>query len=138
MIRRPPRSTLFPYTTLFRSDVQLLAELVDEQVALVEQIVRLHPGGDRIADGGVERGDLARDVVDVDNRVVETRIALILDVDQLAPEVVHRRGERLAGSSKSGARRHVIGMRSNVVQRAEELAHRGRQAEIGRASCRER
>src|SRR5206468_9986383 len=23
MIRRPPRSTLFPYTTLFRSDVQL-------------------------------------------------------------------------------------------------------------------
>src|SRR5687768_18096152 len=24
MIRRPPRSTLFPYTTLFRSSVQLL------------------------------------------------------------------------------------------------------------------
>src|SRR6266581_7713520 len=23
MIRRPPRSTLFPYTTLFRSDVQI-------------------------------------------------------------------------------------------------------------------
>src|SRR3712207_7476261 len=28
MIRRPPRSTLFPYTTLFRS-VHLLTELVD-------------------------------------------------------------------------------------------------------------
>src|SRR2546430_12607445 len=28
MIRRPPRSTLFPYTTLFRSD-QLKAGLVD-------------------------------------------------------------------------------------------------------------
>src|SRR5256885_9275998 len=27
MIRRPPRSTLFPYTTLFRSDLQLLPEL---------------------------------------------------------------------------------------------------------------
>src|SRR5690349_23753791 len=26
MIRRPPRSTLFPYTTLFRSDVDLVAE----------------------------------------------------------------------------------------------------------------
>src|SRR2546422_11066512 len=25
MIRRPPRSTLFPYTTLFRSDIGLLA-----------------------------------------------------------------------------------------------------------------
>src|SRR2546430_11679769 len=31
MIRRPPRSTLFPYTTLFRSDVTLLADVgVDE------------------------------------------------------------------------------------------------------------
>src|SRR2546425_8961178 len=28
MIRRPPRSTLFPYTTLFRSLVQALATLV--------------------------------------------------------------------------------------------------------------
>src|SRR2546425_10658908 len=27
MIRRPPRSTLFPYTTLFRSDVPQLARL---------------------------------------------------------------------------------------------------------------
>src|SRR5436189_3660222 len=26
MIRRPPRSTLFPYTTLFRSKTQLLVE----------------------------------------------------------------------------------------------------------------
>src|SRR2546430_7278018 len=33
MIRRPPRSTLFPYTTLFRSDVaplELALSLVDE------------------------------------------------------------------------------------------------------------
>src|SRR2546429_3658527 len=28
MIRRPPRSTLFPYTTLFRSRVELLAHLL--------------------------------------------------------------------------------------------------------------
>src|SRR2546429_1473800 len=27
MIRRPPRSTLFPYTTLFRSDAQLSPEI---------------------------------------------------------------------------------------------------------------
>src|SRR3712207_7785163 len=26
MIRRPPRSTLFPYTTLFRSDVERVAQ----------------------------------------------------------------------------------------------------------------
>src|SRR3712207_8340940 len=29
MIRRPPRSTLFPYTTLFRSQVQHQVEVVD-------------------------------------------------------------------------------------------------------------
>src|SRR3712207_8720563 len=29
MIRRPPRSTLFPYTTLFRSDVQDLNAAAD-------------------------------------------------------------------------------------------------------------
>src|SRR3712207_3475306 len=28
MIRRPPRSTRFPYTTLFRSDAELLEEVV--------------------------------------------------------------------------------------------------------------
>src|SRR3989449_11657428 len=34
MIRRPPRSTLFPYTTLFRSrDVQVLADRRDERFA---------------------------------------------------------------------------------------------------------
>src|SRR3712207_7569862 len=31
MIRRPPRSTLFPYTTLFRSDRDVVARAVDLQ-----------------------------------------------------------------------------------------------------------
>src|SRR2546427_1291055 len=47
MIRRPPRSTLFPYTTLFRSDERvacLFAEAVDDlddvlgQPGLVEEL----------------------------------------------------------------------------------------------------
>src|SRR5256885_10179310 len=33
MIRRPPRSTLFPYTTLFRSQVQRLRILIHGQAA---------------------------------------------------------------------------------------------------------
>src|SRR5256885_7761694 len=37
MIRRPPRSTLFPYTTLFRSISPLIA-LMQDQVAQLEQI----------------------------------------------------------------------------------------------------
>src|SRR3712207_8001907 len=30
MIRRPPRSTLFPYTTLFRSAVRILPEMFEK------------------------------------------------------------------------------------------------------------
>src|SRR3712207_6114595 len=37
MIRPPPRSTLFPYTTLFRSVVLLLPALPDEGAKLVHQ-----------------------------------------------------------------------------------------------------
>src|SRR3712207_6984476 len=33
MIRRPPRSTLFPYTTLFRSLARLLVQLLPEPEA---------------------------------------------------------------------------------------------------------
>src|SRR2546422_11609539 len=43
MIRRPPRSTLFPYTTLFRSvDVghAALAQLLEALVTRVEQLAR--------------------------------------------------------------------------------------------------
>src|SRR3712207_7939818 len=36
MIRRPPRSTLFPYTTLFRS---VLHEAVDRRADLARQLV---------------------------------------------------------------------------------------------------
>src|SRR3712207_6904199 len=39
MIRRPPRSTLFPYTTLFRS-IQHLAVYVDDLDAAVEHLRR--------------------------------------------------------------------------------------------------
>src|SRR3989441_3738032 len=43
MIRRPPRSTLFPYTTLFRSEVQFEADedagVVEADPAAVKQIL---------------------------------------------------------------------------------------------------
>src|SRR5689334_23918947 len=46
MIRRPPRSTLFPYTTLFRS---LLVLAVDTRIDLVGHLLGcLVPGGSRI------------------------------------------------------------------------------------------
>src|SRR5258708_31595559 len=39
MIRRPPRSTLFPYTTLFRSQLAI----VDDHAALIVGQVIVHP-----------------------------------------------------------------------------------------------
>src|SRR5438445_1740333 len=41
MLRRPPRSTLFPYTTLFRSRVALNKLIVDGRIhpARIEEIV---------------------------------------------------------------------------------------------------
>src|SRR6267154_4790571 len=55
MIRRPPRSTLFPYTTLFRSDA-------DATRALEQQPFHLRVGRDR------EVGALARLGVEIAHR----------------------------------------------------------------------
>src|ERR1035441_2017182 len=68
MIRRPPRSTLFPYTTLFRSsDVQTRSSSVKECVAIgVQQPVVLGSGRAaedtdvRYAGAGDDKDDLKR------------------------------------------------------------------------------
>src|SRR2546426_3026459 len=69
MIRRPPRSTLFPYTTLFRSrDDGAAAEVDQAGVAMGERAdLGISPHGDdavvgdghglREAEGGVDRDD---------------------------------------------------------------------------------
>src|SRR5437899_4268903 len=53
MIRRPPRSTLFPYTTLFRS----IAAFVGLQDRLVEQMRVAAPGPFRRRDGRQRRSE---------------------------------------------------------------------------------
>src|SRR5256885_12148639 len=67
MIRRPPRSTLFPYTTLFRS----------RDVGTAEQdapVGRREPAGDQ-----VDEGRLAG-TVGSDQRVSRTRLETEIDV----------------------------------------------------------
>src|SRR5256885_3980658 len=59
MIRRPPRSTLFPYTTLFRSPQDLLQ--LDGEAVLRRPLLLFDVGGellqedvgDEVVDGGV-------------------------------------------------------------------------------------
>src|SRR3712207_6862389 len=60
MIRRPPRSTLFPYTTLFRSEddrraVVVRPEAVDDDDLPQPALADDHPDGDQ-RDGG-DRGE---------------------------------------------------------------------------------
>src|SRR2546427_6849201 len=48
MIRRPPRSTLFPYTTLFRSLCNVVVSLLDEWTGMLLHMQRkwcLHESG---------------------------------------------------------------------------------------------
>src|SRR5438034_4731627 len=46
MIRRPPRSTLFPYTTLFRSiaDIEARRGNFEACIAALEQAAHIQPG----------------------------------------------------------------------------------------------
>src|SRR3712207_7240928 len=50
MIRRPPRSTLFPYTTLFRSAID-----VGRRPRAARRPSRAADVGERLRDGGVAR-----------------------------------------------------------------------------------
>src|SRR3989442_10826874 len=51
MIRRPPRSTLFPYTTLFRSVITITGSIPNANLAL------LGPSGSVVATGGFSGND---------------------------------------------------------------------------------
>src|SRR5260221_8701684 len=69
MIRRPPRSTLFPYTTLFRSELEILAEIKDVEKFLVPpwpKQVRAQPraAAEHLPEFGFRPHDLEKDEVD--------------------------------------------------------------------------
>src|SRR2546430_8744443 len=49
MIRRPPRSTLFPYTTLFRSALAL-HQIGDAQILLLERTLGVHQHDHHLGD----------------------------------------------------------------------------------------
>src|SRR6266702_7289952 len=74
MIRRPPRSTLFPYTTLFRSPTGEI-EHADGAVVLVEHVGAVQRGvdgdaGGRVADGECLHHRISGEVDDADGVVV--------------------------------------------------------------------
>src|SRR2546429_5139545 len=89
MIRRPPRSTLFPYTTLFRSVVGLgvVGDDLLQRTGLAGRIIELHTG----AQYQLQRFALGRLAVlglGVDHAFLEVQRALpvTLEVVRLAHE----------------------------------------------------
>src|SRR5256886_17552125 len=145
MIRRPPRSTLFPYTTLFRSLALLLLEA----------------GGEGIGGAEVGQDDLAGFSVDAPGG---DDLEVLVAVDDLGGERCHVLVNTTAGRSvsrgsvrfilshygygrgyysKAGARRsplNLVTSNFDLSRKANRLrSDRKRSAKkIGRASCRER
>src|SRR3989442_13632632 len=101
MIRRPPRSTLFPYTTLFRSHVRAAGRGGDG-------LGGMRPAADRAAERGEDRGGRAR--ARVGDGVLE------LEVAERGAAVVDRRPALEGGPGGSdGAERERVG-RQRVVE----------------------
>src|SRR5688572_31458625 len=62
MIRRPPRSTLFPYTTLFRSNhvLEIISRLAGKPLDVRREAVQKGDMRDTFADTTLARADLGR------------------------------------------------------------------------------
>src|SRR3712207_8172044 len=69
MIRRPPRSTLFPYTTLFRS-----LERADCRAQRVQRALQVRDGGDERADRGLQRRERRLQVGHLRHEGLELRL----------------------------------------------------------------
>src|SRR3989449_8202776 len=162
MIRRPPRSTLFPYTTLFRSPPDGPA-LVEDEGELLE--VRAEPR-QLLAHVGLLRPDrhLAENPPLVNRRLAEERADPL--AEPLLParhgagyarlDQVHLGPELRRESLELGGQRLTLGraLRHELVEGARQRIREDRPrgvrggrvrllqahdaGEIGRASCRER
>src|SRR5215208_5519769 len=123
MIRRPPRSTLFPYTTLFRYLRRLaVPDLADhdhigvraqhrpqaarEGQPRLEVDLELVDPGELVLDGVLDRDDVALGLVDLVERGVQ--------------------GRRLAGAGRPGYEHRAVGA---PERRLEELGRRVRHAQ---------
>src|SRR3989449_4017382 len=105
MIRRPPRSTLFPYTTLFRSDNQQRLESIRRERSDVEQELerlrtQVHSLSDELAN--IERqkettnrivNELDRQIYALSDQIDRTTVDLLLAQNALAEKraVLERR-----------------------------------------------
>src|SRR2546422_10637506 len=131
MIRRPPRSTLFPYTTLFRSRQRLL---------VVEELAIHHPAAELLHDLGPEQL-VPAELDGVLEQHLRGRAVPGLDVAEPLVRERLRSVVRLGGGSEPAlVDAAAMSTERIVVVRVqlEPLPRYAERAEIGRASCRER
>src|SRR2546430_11446524 len=102
MIRRPPRSTLFPYTTLFRSVQRQLVE-ADFGVAATNEIVERLSRADRVDQATLER----------------------IVVEQLGPPAAPRSEEHTSElQSQSNLVCRLLLEKKKETMKAEEISHK--------------
>src|SRR2546430_10262187 len=100
MIRRPPRSTLFPYTTLFRSGEELL----------------LHRGGELVR---LVAPDVAVDRSEEHTSELQSQSNLVC---RLLLEKKKRRVGRVASRASTESVRHLLALRTASRQRSARRA----------------
>src|SRR5256885_12425666 len=134
MIRRPPRSTLFPYTTLFRS----IPFVYDPGPGLLSMEAISDPPAYQRARAAVRYDDVARTLVHALKYQDRTDLApamgrwmaragqeLLAEADVLVPVPLHWRRGWSRRYNQSGALARVISRQSGVKLAAEAL-RRGR------------
>src|SRR3712207_9127393 len=98
MIRRPPRSTLFPYTTLFRSHVRAELGEGEDVRARDARVLDVADDPDPLA---VARAEPAREREDAEQRLRRVLVLAVAGVDH--------RGGRPARDERRRPRRRATG-----------------------------
>src|SRR3989449_9989972 len=131
MIRRPPRSTLFPYTTLFRS----LAMRAREGQALVTELARrldaLEAGAREVERRAPER--LATELARLKKAVAELAGGVQVDEQRLAVEIALM-------ADRVDVTEELVRLRTHLAACREALAKDGARSEERRVGkeCRSR
>src|SRR2546425_10032252 len=130
MIRRPPRSTLFPYTTLFRSVARVRARLRDDGLALLgderlvlvaaEDHVPVGGGGERAVGAHVLVRDRADGLCAAAGQAGGDGLSLGLGVAELDLRAGGRRRGRLRGREAEEAEAEPAALQQPLARGAAE------------------
>src|SRR2546426_5401595 len=116
MIRRPPRSTLFPYTTLFRS------RLVDLHEPEVAENLRVEARVEEVEHGVLDPANVLVDGHPVLGRATLEHAALVVRraVTEEVPRRLHERVHRVRVAARAAAAARALG-----VDEARHVRERG-------------